>query len=209
MRRLKSPASRSPLPSLRSAGLRVFAALLVALAFPAYALAAANVTASVTPGVTVQSTTTLATGSIVSFTSKLPNGYTPIAFANGTGAGQVSVAWSDTRTYAASTPVTLDLTALASAATNTGAANFAKVKVLYIANNEAIGSGHNVIVGAAASTAFTGPLGGTTPTFTIEPGCVFMAFAQSSTAWTTTSANNLKIDPGANNCSVTIVVAGN
>src|SRR5207244_3506935 len=53
--------------------------------------------------------------------------------ANGTTAGTVNVGWADTRTLTA-TSVTLDLTALTAAATNTGAAAFAAVVALLIKN---------------------------------------------------------------------------
>lgn len=196
--------------SLRFGALpRLFAAALVALAFPLAVRAAEVVSASVTPGVTILGQTTLAGGASTSSNVRLPNAYAPINFSNGTLAGQVSVKWFDSRTYASSTPVTLDLTTLAGAATNTGSAAFAKVKVFAIYNNEVADSGKDLIIGNAAATPFAGPFGGTAPTITVKAGCSFVIYDLSTAGWACGTNKNLKIDPGANNVSASIVLAGN
>ena len=184
-------------------------AAAVTLATATYVYAADVVTASVTPGITLSDVNTLANGQVIQSTTKLPYGYAPISFANGTAAQQVSVQWSDTRTYVASTPVTYDLTALTSASTNTGNATFAKIKVMGIYNNETT-AGHDITVSGGASNPFVGPLGGTTPTYTIKAGTAWV-FYDISTAGATVDGTHksIKIDPGSNNCSVSVMFAGN
>lgn len=192
--------------------MRKLAALLASLGLvllPTPIYAAEVVVASTVAGITVTSTTSISTGVGTSATIKLPDSYTPTTFANGTGARQVTVKWADTRTYSA-TPTTLDLSSLAAASTNTGAAAFTSVKAIKITNN-ATAAGFDLIVGAAASNAFTGFLGGTTPTVTIQPGCSFLIDSSTAAGWAVSGAGarNLKLDPGANAVGATIVLIGN
>jgi hypothetical protein len=198
---------RRPL-GLHLIAVRLIACLAIVLA-PVPTFAAEVVTASVLPGVKVASSNALSTGVSNTFSVTIPSGFATVDFANGTSAKQVSVKWADTRTLAVSTPVTLDLTSLTGTTTNTGAATFAKVKILSITNNETQGSGKTLTVGAAASNPFLGPLGGTAPTFAVEAGTTVTLYSVSTAAWTTSSASNLKLDPGANSISTTTVIVGN
>jgi hypothetical protein len=165
------------------------------------------VQASCVPAITVTGSNSIATGQSTSSAIKLPDSYTPVSFANGTGAKQVTVKWSDTRTYSA-TPTTLDLTTLAAASTNTGAAAFSSIKLVQITNNSTT-AGYDVIIGAAAATAFTGFLGGTTPTITLQPGASILIFSTTAAGWACGTNKSLKIDPGVNNVNVSITLVGN
>lgn len=126
---------------------------------------------------------------------------------NGTAAGQVGVGWADTRTLAA-TSVTLDLTALAATATNSGAASFATLVGILIINNAAIDSANSITVGNAASTQapFNGV--GSTSTVVIKPGGSYQFFDPSTLGQVVSTNKSLKIDAGAGTASVTIVLVG-
>lgn len=182
------------------------AALLVALMFPLSVRAAETVTATVLPGVTVSGSTELVTGATVSTTVRLPGSWTPVSFASGSGAQQVEVKWVDKRTYSASA-TTFDLTGLTAAATNTGAAAFAKIKVISITNN-ATTSGYNLTLFNAAATSFQANVS-SSGTVTIGPGETYLAFNLTSAGWACSTNKSLKIDPGANNVPATIVLVGN
>jgi hypothetical protein len=180
-------------------------AALVAFSLPAVALFQTTTTsASVTPGVILSSSTTLTTGSARTISVRLPANLAPVEFTSGTGASQVDLVWSDTRTYSA-TPTTLDLSSLSAASTNTGAATFNNVKVIAVFNNDTTNS---LIVGNAASAQFTGPLSSGTTTITIPAGCGALFYNKAANGWDAATAKNLKIDPGANNISATIAIAG-
>ncbi len=198
---------------MNSIKIKIAAALAVALALvltlPLAIYAAETVTGSITPSVTISGTNTIASGQVIQTTIKLPGGSAPISFASGTGAAQISVKWADTRTYAVSTPVTLDLTTLASASTNTGAASFAKIKVIAIFNNEAAASGKDLIIGGNVTTPFYGPLAGTLPTYTIKPGCAWIHYDLTAGGLDCSTNKLFKIDPGANAVSASVVFAGN
>jgi hypothetical protein len=184
--------------------LAAFAALF-ALALPAAAVyQTTTTTAQVVPGVVFTQRTTLVTGATRSVDVRLPANLSAIDFTSGTGADQVNVVWSDTRTYSA-TPTTFDLTTLASAATNTGAAAFNNVKIFAVFNNDTT---NNIIVGNAASAQFTGPLSSGTTTITIPPRCGVLFYNRNANGWDAATAKNLKIDPGANNVSASVVLAG-
>ena len=90
----------------------------------------------------------------------------PLALSQGTGASQADLMYAGTRTLAAGANETLDLT---SGLTDLfgNALVFAKCRGIYVKNKSAT---LDLTIGAAASNAFTGPLGGTTPTMTIKAG---------------------------------------
>ena len=125
--------------------------------------------------------------------------------AAGSGALAVSKMWTNTISLATSTPQTLDLTALSGGAGDT---SLASVKIFAIYNNETTAS-KKVTVGNAASTQFKGPLSSGTTTIDIDGGAAMVLFSSTAAGWTTSSLNNLKLDPGSNAVSVTVVLAGN
>lgn len=97
----------------------------------------------------------------------------PIALPDGTASGKADLKWSDTRTVAPSSNEELDLNALTDSLGRT--INFAKVKALHIRAKAT--NVNNVVVGAAGSNPFLGPLGGTTPTITLPPGGILLLVA--------------------------------
>jgi hypothetical protein len=99
-----------------------------------------------------------------------------VTLATGTAAGQADLLFDDTRTLAASTSEDLDLAgALTSALGAT--LTFVKVKGLLVA--AAPGNTNNVVLGAAASNAWSALLGAT-GTVTLRPGAAFAVFAGSA-----------------------------
>lgn len=103
----------------------------------------------------------------------------------------------------ASTPITVDHTAISSAATaSVGDNSFTTINELIFVNPGT----HDVTVGAAGSTPLLGPLAGTTPTFTVPAGSV--ARWKSAAGWTVSGANNLKFNPGSNACTIYVAVGG-
>lgn len=115
-----------------------------------------------------------------------------------------SRSWSGVLTLAASTPQTLDLTSLTGPR---GTETFATVVTLYVYNTTTT-AGYAVTIGNAASNAFTGPLSGTTPTYTIPPGSR-LVWENNGTAWTVDGTHkSLKFDPGSNPVSVRVVILG-
>lgn len=102
---------------------------------------------------------------------------------------------------------TLDMTSLGAAgAARAGDTNFSAIHCINIKN---LGTGTNVItVGAAASNPFVGFFGGTTPTIKVMAGCEVSLRTQVAAGITTTSAVNLKLDPGADTFGATIAIGG-
>jgi len=121
--------------------------------------------------------------------------------AAGTGPGQVSKAFIDTRTLALSTGEDLDL-AGALLDPLGAAAVFAVVKVIYFKASAA--NVNNVVVGNAASAGFIGPFGAAAHTVAIPPGGVLM-LVHPGAGWTVTAttADLLHVLNGGAGTSVT------
>lgn len=123
------------------------------------------------------------------------------ALTSGTGANQADLMFSDKRTLSASASENLDLAgglADAFGATLT----FATVKAIMI--KAAAGNTNDVVVGGAASNAFVGPFGGTTPTVAVKPGGFLLLFAP-ATGWTVTASTGdiLKVANSSSGSAVT------
>jgi hypothetical protein len=122
------------------------------------------------------------------------------SFAPGTGMGQADLVFADRRTLAASATENLDL---AGALTDPlGAAlTFGHVKAIYVVARAA--NTNSVVVGGAATNAFVGPLGGTTPTVTLPPGGGLL-LVHPGAGWTVTAATGdlLKVLNSAAGASV-------
>lgn len=123
-------------------------------------------------------------------------------FANGTGADAINSGWTDTRTLAISTPVTLTLSALTDGLGRTRA--MTKIRLLMIKNN---GTANLIVGGATAPVAI---FSDATDKIIIPPGGVLVLVAPgaSGIAVTATTADGLKLDPGATACPVEIVIEG-
>lgn len=131
--------------------------------------------------------------------------------AGASGAGAVDRVFSDTRTLAPSANEDLDLVGAALLDAFGAAAAFAKVKAIAI--KAAPANTNNVVVGAAASNAWTGLLN-STGTITLRPGAVFTAFVGSTdtVGWATVAATGdlLRVTNSAGTTSVdySIVILG-
>lgn len=133
-------------------------------------------------------------------------------FANGTGAGQADLLWTDTRTLAASTAEDLDLVSSTLIGPFGAAMSFARVKGLLVA--AAPGNTNNVIVGANVVNGWAtliGPTGVSGGTVTLRPGAVaaFVCGPADSTAWVTTAGTGdlLHVANSAGGSSVNYDVA--
>lgn len=110
--------------------------------------------------------------------------------ATGTGADQADRLWHDTRTLAASATEELDIVGtLLDAFGDT----FSPVRVKALIVTADAGNTNNVIIGAAAATIFLAGFGGTTPTWSVQPGNLFMATARGATAWPSAAGSTDKL----------------
>lgn len=127
---------------------------------------------------------------------------------SGTTAGKADQFFSDQRTLSASSSENLDL---AGGLTDAFGAALTFVKVKAILVKAADANVNDVVIGGAASNAFVGPLGGTTPTVAVKPGG-WAAFFAPGDGWTVTASTGdiLKMANGGSGSSVTydIVVIG-
>ncbi|MGE4196028.1 MAG: hypothetical protein AB7G11_02745 [Phycisphaerales bacterium] len=184
--------------------MRVALSLVVALAFPLHAYAA-TVSLSFQTAVTASAVTTETSGATSTISVRLPDGQAPLSFTNGTGAMQLNKFWIRKVALSASTPVTLDLTALTS---GQGDTSFAAVKFLAIYNETSTAT-YTVVVGNGTNP-FAGPLSAGTTTITIDPLGSVTFFSRTAAGWAVTNSANdgLKLDPGGNAVNVTVCIGG-
>lgn len=128
-------------------------------------------------------------------------------YGNGTGAYQTDLLHAKQYVLVASTPQTLDLTAVTDPAG--GAVNFARVREVVVQNLGA----YPVTLGAAAATPWTGLLGTGTSTLIVPPGASVVIgdpFSAGGTAGMLVgpTSKSLKIDPGANAGLINLVLVG-
>lgn len=161
-------------------------------------------TASVYTAVKALDSTTPFTGASTSGTIDYPQSIAPDSLANGTGADQIDLAWTDQRSYNTS-GVTYDLTTLAAASTNIGAATFSAIKYLGTWNGDAT---NDLVVGNAASVQFTPGFSAATTTWTIQEGGHASYFNPTAAGWDCTTNKNLKIVSGASTVTGTVVILG-
>lgn len=103
----------------------------------------------------------------------------------GTSADQADLVFSDTRTLAASASENLDL---AGGLTDAFGATLTFVEVVAILVIAADANTNNVVVGGAASNAFTGPFGDATDTVAVKPGGVAFFIAPGNPAFPVAAA---------------------
>lgn len=130
-------------------------------------------------------------------------------YANGTGAGQVNLIYAKQIALVASTPQTLDLTTLTDLSGAT--VSFARVRELVIQVVTAT-SAFNVTVGAATSNPWA-PFWGTTGTDVVFAGSIRYFTDPTSVgagvgAVTSGTSKSLKLDPGSNNVTLNLLIAG-
>jgi hypothetical protein len=158
-------------------------------------------TATTNPRVQAFNTDTVG-GSSVRYEITHPSAET--SYANGTGAGLINLAWTDTRTYSTG-GTTLDLTTLAAATTNTGAATFTAIKAMKVTNNDAA---ITIVVGNAGATPFNPGLSAATTTFTVQPGGTLYLENPTAAGWSCSTNKNLLITASSGTPSVTVVLVG-
>jgi hypothetical protein len=165
-----------------------------------------SVLVNLDPSVSISSVTTEVSGAKTSISIRLPQGGV-VNYTHGTGAAQVNATHVNQISLVTSTPQTPDLTGLTG---GQGDTSFSKIKVFALFNNEAAGSGKKVIVGNGTN-AFVGPFGAAAHTIAVEAGCGLVMWTKETAGWAVAngSTDGLKLDPGANNVSVTLVLAGN
>lgn len=131
-----------------------------------------------------------------------------LSLANGTGASQADLVFSDERTLSASASENLDLAGTLTDAFG-ATITFAKIKAIMVLADA--GNTNDVVVGNAASNGFTGFFGGATHTVSVKPGGVFM-IAHPGTGWTVTAGTGdiLKMLNSAGTTGVTyrVVILG-
>lgn len=130
-------------------------------------------------------------------------------YANGTGAGQVDLIYAKQLTFVASTPQTLDLTALTDL--GGGAVNFARVRELVI-QIVTTTAGFNLTLGDAAANAWA-PFWGPTGTDIVMAGSIRYFTDPTSVgvgvgAVVGSSSKVLKLDPGSNALVCNILIVG-
>ena len=100
---------------------------------------------------------------------------------------------------------TYDLTAFPGPFDNTLTFTAIKAILLY---NQSVTAGEGIVVGAASTTPFVGPLGGTTPTITVLPGNAIALTNFSAAGWSTSGATNLKLTALAGAPKYTLYIVG-
>lgn len=105
-------------------------------------------------------------------------------YSDGTANGQANKIFASQRRLAVSASENLDLNGGGLLDPNNAALNFATIRAIYVRAND--DNTDDVIVGGAASNAFVGPFGGTTPTVAIKPGCE-MLITNKAGGWTVTA----------------------
>lgn len=158
----------------------------------------------VLPAVSIAGTNTAeGTDATESATCRKPNGWNPASYTIGTGLSSANKCHFGKITLSASA-TTIDLTSMSF---GIGDSSIAKVKGWYIENLTTTAS-RPVTVGNAASAQFPFKLGAATNTFVIAEGGATVYFEKTTNGITTTSANNVKFDPGANTVDVFFAVWG-
>lgn len=107
------------------------------------------------------------------------------AFNFGTSIGQATQEFTDTRSLAASTSESLDLSGATLKDALGNALAFTKVVVIIVQANPA--NGGNITVGPPASNGFVGPFGAASQTQIIDAGDWYMAVNQNG-GWTVTNS---------------------
>jgi hypothetical protein len=146
----------------------------------------------------LQARITLAVAATLAAAGDLATAQVPLDFTkqtrltDGTGAGQANNMWSDTRTIAASSNETLDLSgSLQNLLGHTLA--FTKVKAIVVVAHA--DNTNDVLVGGAASNGFISPFGDATDIVKVKPGGMFAITAPdvNGFAVTAATADQLKI----------------
>lgn len=129
---------------------------------------------------------------------------TTVQFSPGTATtGQADIMFADTRTLAASATENLDL---AGSLTNAFGATITAAEIMLLDVQAAAGNTNDVVVGGAASNAFVGPLGGTTPTIAVKPGERVTLVSKAGWPVTAGTGDILKVTNGGGTTPVSYTV---
>lgn len=131
------------------------------------------------------------------------------SFVNGTGLGAMNYQFSNSYTLNAGNSRTVTLTLSALTDSLGRSVPLAKVRAILVYLTTTT-SGSTMTVGNAGSNPFLGPLGGTTPTYTLQPGGVWLAVAPSAAGYTVTasSADQIKFNSGSNDVTFQLFIWG-
>lgn len=130
-------------------------------------------------------------------------------YTNGTGANQIDLLYAKQLTFVASTPQTLDLTAIVDLAAAT--VNMARVRDFFLQIVTATVD-FNITLGAAAANPWA-PLWGTTGTQVVFAGTTYhisdpTTVGSGKGLVTSGTSKSLKIDPGSNVVVANLIIAG-
>lgn len=130
-------------------------------------------------------------------------------YINGTGAGQINLLYAKQLSLVASTPQTIDLNALPTVDGVTSAYVRVREFILQVVTTTV---DFNVTLGAAASNPWAA-LWGTTGTQVVMAGSIFYftdptTVGASKGAIVSGTSKAVKIDPGSNNVTVNLIIAG-
>lgn len=167
-----------------------------------------TVSARIRAGLSVTRTNDLADGfSAGNLAIKLPSQLVSgVRLAGGDLTIPASKAWAAVLNLAASTPITLDLTALTGGAGDTA---FTSVALIDVRSLETPGSGRTLrIGGAGGATEWYDPLGASGDKITLDPGTFLNKITLETAGWSVGARKLLKLDPGANAHALSIVLVG-
>ena len=129
--------------------------------------------------------------------------------ANGTGANQADLVFSDQRTLALSTSENLDLAGSLTDAYGT-TITFARIKMIYVKAKST--NGGNIIVGGAAANTFVGFFANSSDKINLTAGQMLQVTAPDATGWAVTAgtADILKVenDDGSATGTYDIIIVG-
>jgi hypothetical protein len=130
-------------------------------------------------------------------------------YTNGTGAGAINLIYAKQIALVASTPQTLDLTTLTDLSGAT--VSFARIRELVV-QVVTTTAGFNVTLGNAAATSFAA-FWGAAGTDTVFAGAIRYFTDPTSVgvgvgAVTSGTSKSLKLDPGSNNVTINLLIAG-
>ncbi|MFO0960867.1 MAG: hypothetical protein U0800_26085 [Isosphaeraceae bacterium] len=117
--------------------------------------------------------------------------------------------WAGTIPLAASTPQTLDLSALAG---GRGDTSFSDVTLIAIVSLEdpAAHPARACAVGdpAMGSASLDDPIGASGSVIAVPSGTTRLLYLATATGWAVGTRRRLKLDPGADSCNVLVIIAG-
>lgn len=151
-------------------------------------------------------TTAVGTTTIVPLSAIWELGTTEYALNSGTGANQVDLIWTSSRTFVSSTPITLDFRSLTA---DNGTAVFSKIKLIHAVNEESVTARKLTYGNDGGSNTWFAPWSGATVTQEHPPGSPFI-LANFVDGWVADATHkDFKVANGAYAVVWKILIAGN